>query len=330
MRDAPSNDPHHNSQSAQQQTSKDVSNSLLVDEFGNPYGKENHSQKPRSVVLKFFKNLGRPKGVNIFLTAIIAVSTVVQTCNSRSNNRSSGLQAERLIDAANRVDDAAGSFSHSASGINQGVSDAVNRLQAQAHVTELARETSAAQNELTLRNTIESSRLDQRAWVAAEAITALPNTFVAGQTAFLEILFRNTGRTPAKNVRIATIHEATRRGSPPPFQYSAPSRYGLMAPNGTAFNHIPVAFNPLTLAPLPLDDRSIQQLTSGDETLYIHGELTYDDIFGQQHWTTYCYFLSNLPGPVAPAACPEHNDTGDGDVPKYKPSADPSLWPPKG
>ena len=199
MCSAPGNDSHHNSSDTQQNAANNVASPSLVDEFGKPYGKSNDAEQPKGQAVKVLEQLRRPKNMNVLLTVIIAISTVAQTVNSCNNNQRTGLQTERLIDSANRVDYAADSFSRSASGINQGVSNAVSRLQAEANATDLARQTSERDSREALQTTISDFRLDQRPWVGVETVTAEPDPNTLAVTGGI-VTFENGGKSPATRV----------------------------------------------------------------------------------------------------------------------------------
>lgn len=40
-----------------------------------------------------------------------------------------------------------------------------------------------------------------------------------------------------------------------------------------------------------IDDIGFRAITNGEIHIYVHGILTYDDVFGRHHWTTFCYYL---------------------------------------
>jgi hypothetical protein len=52
---------------------------------------------------------------------------------------------------------------------------------------------------------------------------------------------------------------------------------------------------------------SFPKIKSGDLIIYDFGELSYNDISGKRHVTTYCVFLSD-PGTKTVSFCPPFND----------------------
>jgi hypothetical protein len=58
-----------------------------------------------------------------------------------------------------------------------------------------------------------------------------------------------------------------------------------------------------------LDQAAVDGLISGKEAVWAHGKITYDDIFKQRHWLTFCYYRNVSGGPPRFEACKEGNDT---------------------
>jgi hypothetical protein len=90
-------------------------------------------------------------------------------------------------------------------------------------------------------------------------------------------------------------------------------RRGLIMPYGDNFTTVIVEPHGTHAADMPLMTKGIvDEITSGDIVLYIHGVSFYEDIFRTTHWFTSCYALMKGTGPIQFEACPYHNDTGDG------------------
>lgn len=192
-----------------------------------------------------------------------------------------------------------------------------------------AMENSVKEAGKSLDASIEQFHREQRAWVGIGGITAHPESFHVGDHAFVNISFKNTGKTPAKNILITVVKDPVPRGIPPRFSYEGEkvARYGLLPPNGDNFASLSIANSISTKEARPLTAQVLDTLVSGGTIVYIHGQLSYQDIFNRDHWTTFCYFLLNPQDVVTFGACPEHNDTGDGEIPKYQPPKVPSAWP---
>ena len=220
MDDFTSQAPHQEPKQAHQEGIDDAPGTALVDQFGESYSKGRDVKALKKRPRKLLKKLRKAKNLNIWLTAIIAVSTVFQTVGSRKNNASTGVQVDRLIDAANRIDRAADRFSLSSSDISRGVSDAVFRLRDQADVAERTRQTFESNSQKALQTTIDVSPQDQRAWVGISLFTMDPtpdrpdHLILRDQNGHIipaftpNAVIMNTGRTPADTIDsiVAAVH----------------------------------------------------------------------------------------------------------------------------
>jgi hypothetical protein len=205
-----------------------------------------------------------------------------------------GVQANASSDQA----DAAQQFSDTAEDINGRMSDAVEQLAA------------AAKNaKAGIGATQRAMRLDQRAWVVWKAIDGAP---VLDKPWKIDTYFTNTGRTPAKNVKVfcrvqPAIDEAEVDFGAAVFE----KRATIIAPND-ANSFCPL--NPLTIPKVTQD--VLDTFSTKSKIEFNYGLITYDDIFGQKHWLSFCRSMD--PDGRAWNACATHNDTGDGDPPKEK------------
>jgi len=110
------------------------------------------------------------------------------------------------------------------------------------------------------------------------------------------------------------VLEPRLKGEKPIFGYSnRVERRGLIMPNGNNFTTVIVEPRDTHAVDMPPMTKGIvDEITSGDIVLYIHGVSFYEDIFRTTHWFTFCYALMKGTGPIQFEACPYHNDTGDG------------------
>ena len=131
--------------------------------------------------------------IALIIAAIVAFGTIGQWITSCNNNASTTKQTERLLDAANRVDDAAESFSRSASGINGGVNNAVDKLNLQADA--LNKSVAQASRLATDTETANTNALESdRPWLGGYiSVTG----FEAGKSPEAVCAFQNAGRRPA-------------------------------------------------------------------------------------------------------------------------------------
>lgn len=148
--------------------------------------------------------------------------------------------------------------------------------------------------------TDNSFRGDQRAWIG---ITSINGMAEIGKPLNVTIGFKNTGRTPAKNIDSAAVQEPVPPNGVPNFtledsviRQSKP----IIPPQGEFIVPLNTSTNK------PLDDKAFKAITSKEIIVYIHGILKYDDIFDRHHWITYCFYLT--PDGKSYDAYKEHND----------------------
>ena len=151
------------------------------------------------------------------------------------------------------------------------------------------------------------SHLEQRAWVAA-AINK-DTVIEAGKPFTGTIGVRNTGRTFAKDVRVFARSDGFSKNSPKPDFDAIDDRGLAQETRGTLLSpemDLPVYIgNKETGEKLTQD--VIDLMKSGDLPFYVHGKLRYTDVFGCDHWTTFCTKL--ITGTLTFGSCEDHNDT---------------------
>jgi hypothetical protein len=159
-------------------------------------------------------------------------------------------------------------------------------------------------------------RIDQRAWVR---IGTGSEVFTINQPIIVNLLIGNSGKTPAKDVTGDMVVQLLKETEEPDFIY-APGHPRmhlpkiLILPNTEAHSPLKVQYDPpggnkpvAVLYSQKLKD----QIENGTLLVVVHGRLTYDDVFGRQHWLKFCTFGGhNLEG-RGPASCDEYNDTDD-------------------
>lgn len=179
----------------------------------------------------------------------------------------------------------------------------------QEHLTDEARVSSERDSEKAIRATQDAMRLDQRAWVAMASVTG---ALTLNQPWVVHLGARNTGKTFAKNFRERDfISRIPRKDAVPDFDPRNLIPYGsvsILPPNGDYTADIPVTgedSNPHVDNPSQID---LDNIKSGDWSIYAFGKLEYDDIFRVHHWTTYCFFISRKD---TWESCRQHNDADD-------------------
>ncbi len=158
-----------------------------------------------------------------------------------------------------------------------------------------------------LQATIDNFHQDQRAWVGVDIIQTVPAVPAPDKPLQVNVGFKNTGKTPAFEVSGSVVSEPEPSGVRPKVAYAQSSNklYGMVPPNGSVFTTVNVTWNASTKEPMPLTQAAFAEIQAGSEVIFIHGRLTYNDVFRAPHWTEYCFKL--LPT-GAFTSCNEHND----------------------
>lgn len=142
---------------------------------------------------------------------------------------------------------------------------------------------SRQQNQQSFIATVNQFRLDQRAWVG----TADPPiiVFQQGQLLSIKIPIKNTGKTPALDL---TTVLATRGRLPKQIadfnDMPRPTGHGILQPGGTVYL--------VSDAVTPLTKENFDALRFGNVIEWAYGRITYNDIFGCPHWTTFAQTLN--------------------------------------
>jgi hypothetical protein len=207
-----------------------------------------------------------------------------------------------LAQAADTQAKKMGNMSDAADRIRQAAEGMVTQEQRIADNARTALNASNRQSKTALDATIESSRLDQRAWIGVDQL--VPQEFSETKGIRVAIVFLNSGKTPARNVQIAVRY----RTSPTPIDGPLPqdipnlvfhpdrsiapqTRYtnfiGYSSAVGAVYSDNAIKGNQDIVSEFPLikDKRLI---------LYYFGILRYDDNSGRHRATQFCFFLADI------------------------------------
>ena len=172
--------------------------------------------------------------------------------------------------------------------------------------------------------------LNERAWISPEAVSSQPATLRVGDEAFINVSFKNSGKTPARDLFVTLAVETIQSGKAPAFSYARNdrARFGLLPPNGSTSMRVSTTrgTHGLGTSGRAITAPFLNMLTSAAAVLYVHGHVIYQDIFNQYHWTTFCYAMEPREASVGFGYCPEHNDVGDGKSPMFTPQLPLSVW----
>jgi hypothetical protein len=181
-----------------------------------------------------------------------------------------------------------------------------------------SRAAKAAEGSIALMR--DNARLDQRAWVTVAGVTGFPEV---GKPLVVTVHITNTGKSPAKNVKVTPIIESCAGDIVPDFpstvakianseiqgQGSVPSTV-LLAPAAQTYASI-------NLGKKNLAEGALTELRDMKYRIFVYGKIVYTDIFDCEHWTSFANFL----GPTdnngwAYLSYSSFNDAGDGKCPE--------------
>lgn len=128
--------------------------------------------------------------------------------------------------------------------------------------------------------TRKALRLDQRAWVGPLAVNKI--SIKPGVENELEIVITNTGKTPALNMESHVMLHFMPASKPMTFGYLPPKERVV----DTLYPHGQIT---LMTSKFILTIPQMEYLKMSESILYTYGKITYKDIFGESHLTTFCF-----------------------------------------
>jgi hypothetical protein len=261
-------------------------------------------------------------------TIVIAAGTIVSAvaiCLQWREMVSGGADTTAIKNAAQKQADAAQKFADTAVLINGNMNGAVGKLDAQAvstgkvadqAIVQANANRQLAQNAVdTLANTKQSFKDEQRAWVAFQG-TGDNKGFTDTQPWQIQIVFFNSGRTPARNVKTSGMYTT----SPIPIAGPSPQQIAMLqfqpvqsiAPQGYYRENMGHAVGPQVINADQSAGQQIlisqyAQIKSKQLFLYYYGLLKYDDNSGRHHETQFCVYLAD-PDTKEVGICDSFND----------------------
>ena len=137
--------------------------------------------------------------------------------------------------------------------------------------------------------------LDERAWVAVREIVIPPQSGIFPNTIF-KAVFKNTGKTPAINVSAWMNQSSSTNSIPekdqpmnPTNTLVVPQFSGLLAPDSEGS---------ISVSSWLLDFDTTQAIKNDTKPYYVYCTIRYDDIFGNHHWSQFCYQIRPLYDPI--------------------------------
>jgi hypothetical protein len=159
--------------------------------------------------------------------------------------------------------------------------------------------------EASVREGEKAARHDQRAWIALVDIQGIPEV---GTSFSVNLVAQNSGKTFAKNLTMRAVIEILKRGEEPDFSLEdtaaarKDSSVSLLAPNADYVMDIELRKQ---TPPHEITHFDLDGIRSGNLTLFVHGRMSYEDIFGCPHWASFC---TRLKPDLKYASYGKHND----------------------
>jgi hypothetical protein len=139
-------------------------------------------------------------------------------------------------------------------------------------------------------------QLDQRAWVAVSEIVPGDETKTPWT---INLVFKNTGKTPAKKFSVKLAGEPVAKGGKPVAAEEVYAENGIIAPDGFFRSGL----------------SSHTKYNWETTDLVVHGRIYYNSVFGKEHWTQFCYYFvpksASRTNGFTP--CNQGNDVDDGE-----------------
>ena len=204
-------------------------------------------------------------------------------------------------------------YTHYASQQVEQMSNTVTEMQKQSISMQNAADANKKAVDLAERNikaTQEQSRLDQRAWIGG--VEATPPPFTDGTSRvyikegeripIIGIVIINSGKTPARKIKtVQQMRAFANNIFKPVYVSDSPIKKSISVLHPGGRDTLPI-----TPFDIIITKEMINEIRSGKIVLYIYGKITYEDIFGRGHRTTFCHFIDK--DMKAIANCDTYND----------------------
>jgi len=137
---------------------------------------------------------------------------------------------------------------------------------------------------------VGDNRNEVRPWITVANVSVIDNPVRVGALLRVQILFRNTGTSPASNVRAQSVAEVLTAGRSPAFNYERYPTNGspVMGP-GTELAAIVVPTRGANGSAVGLLREGFDGLVARTILIFAHGRVTYEDVHGREHWTDFCH-----------------------------------------
>lgn len=179
--------------------------------------------------------------------------------------------------------------------------DEARRASETANIASIAAREQVEIAKQSLIETLAIARTEQRAWVGLTGISRM--VFDPGKRLKFGIKVKNTGRTPALNMRSWSTLQGYPAGEAfvfrPPIDLSGQS-VTVLQPGDS--------FDLYTFSVDPLDTEVVDKIRDKKVVIHIYGRVEYRDVFGAPHFTEFHSISHGSRNECHPAADPEHNN----------------------
>lgn len=126
--------------------------------------------------------------------------------------------------------------------------------------------------------TTKAVLLDERAWIGPVDSPIIE--WEVGKKFEVAIPLKNTGKTPGTHITtVMAIRSLSPQEMPTFTDFVTPTGRGVLQPSAVTY----LAF----FSDKALSQTDFDAVKSGKLTVWVYGRITYDDIFGRHHWTTF-------------------------------------------
>jgi hypothetical protein len=161
----------------------------------------------------------------------------------------------------------------------------------------------------------QSMQVDERAWLSIKEQNGV-SPVQLDQVPQVTMILANTGKTPARDIRLNFYIEVVPENGNPQFENRTikhtSSFTGIIMPN--SHDEIPVErykpeVDPKTGYPVsaPITAEEWKQLTEGQSWIAVHGVVFYNDIFHTPHWVKFCAWKGLRQVDYSAAKCTLYN-----------------------
>jgi hypothetical protein len=239
-----------------------------------------------------WRKVSLPNKLTVFCTIVIAMATVFYSC-----------AAYRQLGAMERT---IGQMK------NSGDSATHQTWQLIGNINWLAKamDGSLRETQRAVDNSISAMHIDQRAWIS---VSAGPTAVTSGEFIEAPIDVLNIGKTPARHLDgdiITTVlsDNEVLDTSYRPGHLRSHTSGGTFLPNSKRPPIISraIRLNGKDTADIVANPILVEDIQAGKMFVVIYGKLSYSDVFGSNHWITFCLAGTGIPKKIN--GCAEYNE----------------------